>query len=123
MRRRRGSAIGTRSAASTGLPPECWNRLIDDVALYEKYAGKDAVEGERDRKDIVFPHPFVAMPPKSEYYVELRRSPFADEVVFDFALEAMKQHGLGKDADTDILAVAFAATDGIGHQWGRTARS
>ena len=95
-----------------------WTRLLDDVALYEKYAGRDAVEGERDRKDIVFPHPFVAKPPKAEYYVELRRSPFADEVVLDFALEAMKQHALGKDADTDILAVGFAAADGIGHQWG-----
>jgi predicted AlkP superfamily pyrophosphatase or phosphodiesterase len=95
-----------------------WNRLIDDVALYEKYAGKDAIEGERDRKDIVFPHSFVAKPPSADYYVELRRSPFADDVLLDFAMEAMKQHALGKDADTDILAVSFAATDGIGHSWG-----
>ena len=95
-----------------------WNRLIDDETLYEKYAGRDAVEGERDRKDITFPHPFVAMPPKTEYYVELRRSPFADEAVLDFALEAMKRHELGKDADTDILAIGFAGTDGIGHGWG-----
>ncbi len=97
---------------------QTWNRLIDDVALYEKYAGKDAVEGERDRKDITFPHPFVAMPPAADHYVELRRSPFADEVVLDFALEVMKQHELGKDADTDVLAIGFASTDGIGHQWG-----
>jgi len=95
-----------------------WNRLIDDVALYDKYAGKDAVEGERDRKDIVFPHPFVAMPPDEQYYTELRRSPFGDDVVLDFALEVIKQYELGKDADTDILALGFAATDGIGHQWG-----
>jgi predicted AlkP superfamily pyrophosphatase or phosphodiesterase len=95
-----------------------WNRLIDDVALYEKYAGKDAVEGERDRKDITFPHPFTAKPPSEDYYVQLRRSPFADEVVLEFAMEALKQHGLGKDADTDILTIGFAATDGIGHGWG-----
>ena len=97
---------------------QVWNRLIDDVALYEKYAGKDAIEGERDRKDIVFPHPFKAKPPQEEYYVELRRSPFADDVVLDFAKEVMKQHSLGADADTDILAVSFPGTDGIGHQWG-----
>ena len=30
----------------------------------------------------------------------------------------MKQHDLGRDADTDILAIGFAATDAIGHQWG-----
>lgn len=95
-----------------------WTRLIDDVALYEKYAGKDAVEGERDRKDITFPHPIVAKPPQNAYYAELRRTPFAEEVLLDFALEAMKQHELGKDADTDILAIGFAAADAIGHAWG-----
>jgi predicted AlkP superfamily pyrophosphatase or phosphodiesterase len=97
---------------------QTWNRLIDDAALYEKYAGKDAIEGERDRIDITFPHPIVAKPPQAQYYVELRRSPFAEEVLLDFALEAMKQHDLGRDADTDILAIGFAATDAIGHQWG-----
>jgi predicted AlkP superfamily pyrophosphatase or phosphodiesterase len=107
-----------RSRAVDRFAKQVWNRLIDDVALYEKYAGKDAVEGERDRKDITFPHPFVAMPPAAEHYVELRRTPFADEAVLDFALEAMKRHELGRDAETDILAIGFAATDGIGHQWG-----
>jgi predicted AlkP superfamily pyrophosphatase or phosphodiesterase len=97
---------------------QSWTRLIDDTALYEKYAGKDAIEGERDRKDITFPHVFTAKPPDAQYYVELRRTPFGDEVTLDFALEAMKRHELGQDADTDILAIGFPATDGIGHQWG-----
>ncbi len=97
---------------------QTWTRLIDDVGLYEKYAGQDAVEGERDRKDITFPHVFATKPPEAQHYVELRRTPFSDEVVLDFALEAMKRHELGRDADTDILAIGFAATDGIGHQWG-----
>jgi len=95
-----------------------WTRLMDNPALYEKYAGKDAIEGERDRKDITFPHLFTAKPPDAQYYVELRRSPFGDEVTLDFALEAMKRHELGQDADTDLLAIGFPATDGIGHQWG-----
>jgi predicted AlkP superfamily pyrophosphatase or phosphodiesterase len=97
---------------------EGWNRLIDDVAVYEKYAGKDAVQGERDGKDITFPHPFTSKPPSAGYYAELRRTPFADEAVLDFALEVIKQYHLGGDADTDLLAIGFAATDGIGHQWG-----
>jgi len=95
-----------------------WTRVRDDPALYEKYAGIDAIEGERDRKDITFPHAFTAKPPQDQYYIELRRSPFIDEVTLDFALEAMKRHDLGRDADTDVLTIGFAATDGIGHQWG-----
>ena len=97
---------------------QSWTRVRDDVALYEKYAGKDAIEGERDGKDITFPHLFTAQPPQEQYYVELRRTPFIDEVTLDFALEAMKRHDLGRDADTDVLAIGFPATDGIGHQWG-----
>jgi predicted AlkP superfamily pyrophosphatase or phosphodiesterase len=97
---------------------QSWTRLIDDVSLYEKYAGKDAIEGERDRKDITFPHAFTAQPPQQQYYTELRRTPFADELAAEFALEAMKRHALGEDADTDILAIGFAAADGIGHAWG-----
>ena len=97
---------------------QSWTRLIDDVSLYEKYAGKDAIEGERDRKDITFPHAFTARPPQEQYYTELRRTPFADEVAAEFALEAMKRHALGEDTDTDILAIGFAAPDGVGHAWG-----
>ena len=97
---------------------QSWTRLIDDVSVYEKYAGKDAVEGERDRKDIAFPHVFTAKPPHEQYYTELRRTPFADEVAAEFALEAMKRHALGQDAHTDILAIGFAGPDGIGHAWG-----
>ena len=47
---------------------QTWNRLIDDAALYEKYAGKDAIEGERDRIDITFPHPIVAKPRRRKNY-------------------------------------------------------
>ena len=97
---------------------QVWNRLLDDVSLYDKHAGKDAIDGERDRKDTTFPHRFTAAPPQADHYVELRRTPFSDDVVLDFALEAMKQHQLGSDATTDILAVGFSATDGVGHAYG-----
>ncbi len=33
-------------------------------------------------------------------------------------IEAMKQHGLGRDAVTDILAIGFSGTDGVGHAYG-----
>jgi predicted AlkP superfamily pyrophosphatase or phosphodiesterase len=97
---------------------ETWTRLIDDPALYEKYAGKDAIPSERDGKDIVFPHAFTAKAPAEAYYVELRRTPFLDQVILDFAIEAMKRHELGKDDVTDVIAVGLSANDGIGHAFG-----
>jgi predicted AlkP superfamily pyrophosphatase or phosphodiesterase len=95
-----------------------WERLLPDEKVYEKYAGPDAVEGEWDRKDITFPHRIRQAPPLKGYYEDFRRTPFADEMVLQAALEAMKAHRLGEDAVTDILAVGFSATDVIGHTYG-----
>ncbi len=95
-----------------------WNRLLSDVQLYDRYAGKDAIEGEWDRKDIVFPHVLRGAPPQKEFYDDFRRTPMADEMTLSVALEAMTAHELGTDDDTDILAIGFSATDIIGHTYG-----
>ena len=95
-----------------------WTRLLADEAVYEKYAGADAIEGEWDRKDIRFPHAIRGKPPEVQYYDDFRRTPFADEVTLSAALEAMKAHQLGQDDHTDIFAVGFSATDVIGHTYG-----
>jgi hypothetical protein len=95
-----------------------WERLFPDAKLYEKYAGKDAVDGEWDRKDILFPHTIRYAPPDTKFYDDFRRTPFADEMTLLVALEVMKAHALGEDAVTDIFAVSFSATDVIGHTYG-----
>jgi predicted AlkP superfamily pyrophosphatase or phosphodiesterase len=95
-----------------------WNRLLGDVAVYDKYAGPDAVQAERDRKDITFPHVFTAKPPDEDYYTEFRRTAFSDEILLEFAIETMKQHQLGADAATDIFAVGFSGSDHVGHAYG-----
>ncbi len=95
-----------------------WKRLLPDAAVYEKYAGPDAVEGEFDRQDTVFPHLLRSIPGDPQFYDDLRRTPFADEVTLSVALEAMKAHQLGRDEYTDIFAVGFSATDIVGHTYG-----
>jgi predicted AlkP superfamily pyrophosphatase or phosphodiesterase len=97
---------------------ELWTRLLPDEQIYERYAGKDAIEGEWDRKDVVFPHAVRGKPPEPLYYDDLRRTPAADELTLSFALEAMKAHQLGQDAVTDLLAIGFSGTDFIGHTYG-----
>jgi predicted AlkP superfamily pyrophosphatase or phosphodiesterase len=95
-----------------------WTRLLPDVELYHQHAGADAIEGEWDRKDTVFPHAIRGTPPERGYYDDFRRTPFADEVTLSVALEAMRAHELGRDDHTDIIAVGFSATDVIGHTYG-----
>jgi hypothetical protein len=40
-----------------------WNRLLKDQSLYEKYAGRDDIAGEGDRKEIISPHSIPGTPP------------------------------------------------------------
>jgi predicted AlkP superfamily pyrophosphatase or phosphodiesterase len=95
-----------------------WQRLLADEAVYRKYAGEDDVKGEWDNRRTVFPHILDGTPPTPLYYEDLRRTPFADELVLGVALEALAGHDLGTDGDTDLLAVGFSGTDSIGHTYG-----
>ncbi len=95
-----------------------WDRLLSDESIYKKYAGRDDQVGEADSHDNVFPHVIQGAPPSTDYYASLRYTPFADEVLFAFATQAMKAHRLGQDAAPDILAIGFSGTDFIGHRYG-----
>ena len=97
---------------------EKWTRLLEDEKLYGQYAGPDAIEGEWDRKDIVFPHSIRGTPPQEGFYADLKRTPFADDMVLSLSLRAMSAHQLGLDNSTDILAIGFSATDTVGHLYG-----
>ena len=101
-----------------GYAGRAWDRLLPDVASYLRYAGEDAVAGEFDGRDNVFPHLLRGAPPTLAFYDGLRRSPFADEMLLDFALAAMSGHDLGSGPATDLLTVSFSATDVIGHAYG-----
>jgi predicted AlkP superfamily pyrophosphatase or phosphodiesterase len=101
-----------------GYAGRTWQHLLQDPASYLRYAGEDEVKGEFDNKDNVFPHSIRGAPPAFEFYDSLRRTPFADEMLLEFALAAMKGHDLGTDEATDILTVSFSATDVIGHTYG-----
>jgi predicted AlkP superfamily pyrophosphatase or phosphodiesterase len=95
-----------------------WTRLLPDEGVYREFAGEDKVDGEWDWVDTVFPHKIRGRPPSSEFYDDLRRTPFADELTLEVALEAITAYRLGSDADTDLLAVGFSASDVIGHTYG-----
>lgn len=53
-----------------------------------------------------------------DLYGEIDASPFADQLVLDFALTVLEAEQLGTDAQTDVLAVSFSAMDYVGHASG-----
>lgn len=49
---------------------------------------------------------------------QLAMTPFANTLLFDFALAAVDNEKLGSDADTDLLMLSISATDLLGHSFG-----
>ena len=103
---------------ANGYAGRMWTRLLPDAEAYERYVGQDAIEGEWDRKDTVFPHAIRGRPPQVGFYDDLRRTPFADDITLSFALEAMRAYQLGEDEEIDLFAIGFSATDVVGHTYG-----
>jgi predicted AlkP superfamily pyrophosphatase or phosphodiesterase len=65
----------------------------------------------------VFPHEYGDG--ESPYYTTwLTLSPAGDELVLDFAVQALINERLGQDAVTDYLSVSFSSTDYVGHVFG-----
>jgi predicted AlkP superfamily pyrophosphatase or phosphodiesterase len=47
-----------------------------------------------------------------------RNTPYANEIITEFAKAMVERGGIGTDADPDLIAVSFSATDTVGHQYG-----
>ena len=95
-----------------------WTRLLPDEGAYRRLAGEDAVPGEWDGVDNVFPHRIHGGAHEAAFYDDLRRTPYGDELLLEVALGALDGHALGQRDATDLLAVSFSANDVIGHTYG-----
>jgi predicted AlkP superfamily pyrophosphatase or phosphodiesterase len=76
----------------------------------------------RGKGTPTFPYNFEEMRKIYEgatnFYQVLWGSPFGNTIIKDFALEALRNEGLGKDAYPDMLLVSFSAPDVVGHTFG-----
>lgn len=131
-----GTSFVTSRYYADALPD--WVRRFNDSGTFERYLGKAwekvlpeeayALQGRDDQPgeaggDAVgrsFPHLIGDREagPGRRYVRALERSPFHDELVVELALEALRNEGLGRGDQPDILIVGLSATDRIGHAWG-----
>ncbi len=95
-----------------------WQKLLPDEA-YE-LAREDEYPYEADGKNTTFPHLFnkTKDKPDGSFYGRLAGTPFTDEYVLKFAVELIKNEGLGADDVPDLLFVGCSAADGVGHSYG-----
>ena len=100
-----------------------WERLLPE-SEYLKRAGADAPPWEnigRVSGDTnVFPHIITGglTAPGPQFYSALDFTPFANDLLVQFAQEAIVNEKLGQDADTDVLTLSLSANDYVGHRYG-----
>lgn len=82
-----------------------WAAEYDSKHPADKYAGQQFMD--------------VHLPASGpQLYTALDASPFADDMVLDFALKLMTEEKLGQGPQTDLLSVSFSAVDYVGHNSG-----
>jgi predicted AlkP superfamily pyrophosphatase or phosphodiesterase len=92
-----------------------WN-LLKPIATYDESLSDDnPYEGKLYKVDKpVFPYDLKAMYAKNDAGV-LRTTPFGNDILADLAQSAIENEALGKDNETDFLAISFSSTDYVGH--------
>lgn len=93
----------------TLYPIDSYKESTSDDNNYEN----GIVEGEK----AVLPLDLPTLYKKYGYKI-LRNTPFGCNLTFDIAKAAIEGENLGRNTDTDVLAISCSSTDYIGHQVG-----
>ena len=95
-----------------------WDRILPpaDYAM----VGPDDVPAEEDAGGMgkTFPHHLGSGTGQADFLDGFQTSPFENEVLVDFAIQAIGEEHLGEDDDPDLLGIGFSANDLVGHSYG-----
>lgn len=100
-----------------------WDRLLPE-SEYLKRAGEDSPSWENigtvGGNTNAFPHLVTggAQSPSKAFYDAIEYTPFANDILLEFAQQAIISEHLGEDDDTDVLTLSFSANDYVGHRYG-----
>ncbi|KDN56108.1 alkaline phosphatase PafA [Flavobacterium seoulense] len=99
-----------------------WTLLKPESVYNKSLADDNPYEGLLyTSKKPVFPYNLKEMYAKKGAKV-IKTTPFGNDILADFAKEAIASEDLGMDNETDFLAVSFSSTDKIGHLTGPRSR-
>lgn len=89
----------------TLYPINTYQQFVDDNNLYEgKFTGETTTS---------FPHKLSQLKTS-----DIKKTPFGNSLVFDFAKDAITYEQLGSGKTCDFLAISCSSPDYIGHQFG-----
>jgi predicted AlkP superfamily pyrophosphatase or phosphodiesterase len=95
-----------------------WTRLLPEASYAQ--SREDDFPAEKTLIGRTFPHLLTGTDgqPDSRYFNRLPETPFGDELTLEFAVEMMRNEGLGLDETVDLLLVGLSSADYIGHAFG-----
>lgn len=100
---------------------QTWERLLPEEEYRSLGADDQPYEDGGKGLGRVFPHRIAGDDPSkitTSYYDALLTSPFGNELVFEFAKEAIRAEQLGQRQVTDLLCVGLSSNDYVGHSFG-----
>ncbi|MDP5092875.1 MAG: alkaline phosphatase family protein, partial [Polaribacter sp.] len=96
-----------------------WNTLYDIKTYTNSTADNSIFEGVFTGEKLpVFPHDIPNLKKENGNLSIISETPFGNSLTLDFAKAAIIGENLGKNKDTDFLAVSFSSTDYVGHKYG-----
>ncbi|MCF6348120.1 MAG: alkaline phosphatase family protein [Flavobacteriaceae bacterium] len=107
------------SGKISGYLNQTWNTLYDINLYTESIEDNNTFEGLfKGKKTPTFPYNLSELKTNNGNFDLLKRVPYGNTIVKDFAETAIIAEQLGQDNFTDFLAISFSSTDYIGHQFG-----
>jgi predicted AlkP superfamily pyrophosphatase or phosphodiesterase len=102
---------------------ESYLRVWDTYYPIETYVESgsdlnDFEDGFKGKAEAIFPYDLKKLAPENRNFDILKGTAFGNSLTTDFAMAAVIGEALGKDNDTDVLALSYSSTDYVGHNFG-----
>jgi len=78
--------------------------------------------GFKGKETATFPYKLGSLKSENKNFDILKPTPFANDMLTDFALEVISNENLGQDENTDFLTISYSSTDYAGHNFGVNAK-
>lgn len=96
-----------------------WTTLHDIKTYTNSTSDNSIFEGVFTGEKLpIFPHDIPNLKKENGNLSIISETPFGNSLTLDFAKAAIIGENLGKNKETDFLAISFSSTDYVGHKYG-----
>ncbi|SDG90986.1 alkaline phosphatase PafA [Psychroflexus sediminis] len=91
-----------------------------DISTYTESGSdlNDYENGFSSKEEATFPYNLKKLAKENGDYSIIRSTPYGNDLLLDFAKQAIVNEELGQDEFTDVFTLSFSSTDYVGHNFG-----